>query len=238
MNKKLAKASVLLFLLAMTLVGTALAQTVTVGVAPGNTFQYNYRISWGSTDPSATVPSEYVRLNQTQYIRLNIVSVDGTQINVDFTRHFTDGTEDKQNGNINVNTQVLEIPYSVMIIRAGANSGEKIYPVGGHATLNETATRSYSIGQVETIRYVSPEATGPNSERTEIFYDRANGVGLEYNLVSSETSGSYVTTTTETLMITSWTIPEFPSVLLLLVSVIAISILIVAVKKKHQHSSS
>ena len=231
MNKKLAKASVLIFLLAITLVGTALAQTVTVGVAPGNTFNYTYKINWGSTDPSATVPSEYVRLNQTQYIRLNIVSVDGTQINVDFTRHFTDGTEDTQNGNININTQVLEIPYSVMIIRAGANSGEKIYPVGGHATLNETAARSYSIGQVETIRYVSPETTGPNSERTEIFYDKANGVGLEYNFVSSETSGSYVTTTTETLMITSWTIPEFPSVLLLLVSVIAISILIVAVKK-------
>ena len=232
MKTNLAIAVLLFCLLAVASTQTAFAQTATVGVNAGNTFNYSYTLTWSSTDPTATMPSEYTKLMDTQSIQLSIVSVEGTLINVDFTRHFKDGTESKQNGNIDVNTQVLEIPYSVIIIRAGANPGEKIYPLGGHATLNETSTKSYSIGQIETIRYISPETTEPNFEKTEIFFDRANGVGLEYNFESQETSGSYVTTIKENLIITSWVIPEFPSAAFLMLLLIAIPIVLVAYRKK------
>lgn len=232
MKNKLAIISLIIFLLATVLTGTALAQTVKVGVNPGNTFDYSYKIYWSSTNPAATVPAEDLKLNDTQYIRLDIVSVEGTLINVDFFRHFNDGTETKQNGNIDVNTQVLEIPYSTLIIRADANPDEKVYPFGGHATLNDTATRTYPIGQIDTIRYVSPDSAGANSERTEIFYNRANGVGVEYNFVSQETSGSYVTTIRETLLISSWVIPEFPVTTVLMIILLAIPILLIAHKRK------
>ena len=132
-------------------------------------------------------------------------------INVDVTRHFNNGTEKTQNGNIDVNTQVLDVPYSILIIRANANPGEKIYPAGGHAILSDTATRTYSIGQVDTVRYESPDTTDGNSQKTEIYYGKTNGVAVEYTLISQETSGSYVTTTRETVLISSWVIPEFPS---------------------------
>jgi hypothetical protein len=231
MKTILTKASIVIFLLSITLFGTSIAQSVSVGVSAGNTFDYSYKINWVSTDPSATVPAEDVRLNDTEYIRLNVVNVEGTLLNVDFVRHYSDGAETRQNGNIDVNTQVLEVPYSTLIIRAGANTGEKIYPFGGHAILSETATRSYSIGQVDTIRYVSPETSEANFEKTEIIYDRANGVGVEYNFVSRETSGSYVTTTTETLMIKSWVIPEFPVSVVFLVMLIAIPIALIVCRK-------
>jgi hypothetical protein len=223
---------ILLCLLTIALTQSAFAQTATVGVNPGNTFNYSYMLTWTSTDPTATAPTAYEELNNTQFIRISVISVTGSLINIDFTRHFNNGTENTQNGNIDVNTQLLEIPYSVLIIRAGANSGEKIYPEGGHATLNDTATRTYPIGQIETIRYVSPDTADSSFQKTEIFFDKANGAGLEYNLESQETSGSYTTTTKETLMITSWVIPEFPSTAVLMLLLIAIPIVLLAYKKK------
>jgi hypothetical protein len=221
-------------ILILTIISTplVLAQTVTVGVNPGNTFNYSYKINWASTDPNAVVPALYEELNATQFIRITINSVTGSVINVDETRHFNNGTEQTQNGNIDVNTQVLDVPYSILIIRSNANPGEKIYPAGGHAILSDTATRTYSIGQVDTVRYESPDTTDGNSQKTEIYYGKTNGIAVEYNLISQETSGSYVTTTRETVLINSWVIPEFPSITVLMILLLAIPILLVAYKKK------
>lgn len=232
MNTNLAKTTIIFLFLTLTLTGTVIAQTAVVGVSPGNTFNYSYNLSWSSTDPAATIPPAYSELQNTQSIRINIISVEGSSINIDLTKLYKNGTESTQNGNINVDTQLLELPYSIMIIRAGANTDEKIYPSGGHATLSETATKTYSIGTIETIRYVSVDNSVDSNQKTEILYDKANGVGLEYNFESQETSGSYVTTTTETLMITSWVIPEFPTTAVLMLLLIAIPIVLVAYKKK------
>jgi hypothetical protein len=223
---------IIILLLATISTPIVLAQTVTVRVNPGDTFNYSYSNNWDSTDPAATVSTQYEELNTTQFIRITVITVSGSLINVDVTRHFNNGTEQTQNGNIDVNTQVLEIPYSALIIRADANPGEKIYPAGGHATLSDTATRTYDVGQIDTIRYISPDATGDNTQKTEIYYSRTNGVGVEYNFVTQETSGSYVTTTRETLLIKSWVIPEFPAAAVLLILLLAIPIVLIAYKKK------
>jgi hypothetical protein len=221
----------IILLLATISTPLVLAQTVTVGVNPGDTFNYSYSTNWDSTDPAATVPTQYEELNTTQFIRVTVITVSGSLINVDITRHFNNGTEQTRNGNIDVDTQVLEIPYSALIIRANSNPGEKIYPAGGHATLTDTETRTYDVGQIDTIRYVSPDSTGDNTQKTEIYYSRTTGVGVEYNFVSQETSGSYVTTTRETLLITSWVIPEFPSTALLVLLLLAVPVVLVAAKK-------
>jgi hypothetical protein len=232
MKTKVTSTIVLLILLTIASTPLVLGQTATVGVKPGDTFNYSYRINWDSTDPHAPVPAQYYELNTTQFIRITVITVTGSLINVDFTRHFNNGTEQTHNGNIDVNAQVLEIPYSILIIRADANPGEKIYPAGGHAILNDTATRTYDIGQIDTIRYVSPDTVGANSETTEIYYSRTNGAGVEYTSVSQETSGSSVTTTRETLLINSWVIPEFPVTTILMILLLAIPILLIAYKKK------
>jgi hypothetical protein len=232
MRTKVKLTIILLILLTIASTQLVLGQTVKVGVKPGDTFNYSYKINWDSTDPTATVPAQYSELNTTQFIRITVITVTDSQINVDYTRHFNNGTEQTQNGNIDVNAQILEIPYSLLIIRADGNPGEKVYPAGGHSILNETSTRTYDIGQVDTIRYVSPDTAGANSEKTEIYYSRTNGAGVEYTSVSQETSGSFVTTTRETLLITSWVVPEFPATTVLIILLFAIPILMIAYKKK------
>jgi hypothetical protein len=235
MKIKLAEAAIILFLLTVSLTGTAFAQNAIVGVNPGNKFTYSYNITWTSTDPNAQVPAADIALNNTEFVQIGIENVTGTLINADFTRQYKNGTTTKQNGNIDVNSQILEIPYSVLVIRAFANTNEKIYPAGGYPTLNETEFRTYPTGRVETIRYHSSMGSETNNQTTEIFFDRARGVGLEYHFETVETSGSTVTTTKVTMMITSMAVPEFPSVVLLLAALVALSVIIVAVKKSHRH---
>ncbi len=232
MKTKVTSTIVLLILLTIASTQLVLGQTATVGVKPGDTFNYNYKINWESTDSQAPVPTQYEELNTTQFIRITVITVTGSLINVDFTRHFNNGTEQTQNGNIDVNAQILEIPYSLLIIRADANPGEKIYPAGGHAILNDTATRTYSIGQVDTIRYISPDTAGTNSEKTEIYYAEQPAQESNTPLLVKRRLDHTVTTTRETLLISSWVIPEFPVTTILMILLLAIPILLIAYKKK------
>jgi hypothetical protein len=220
-------------ILSIAVIGTVTAQIAIVGVTKGNTFTYNYYISWNSTNPTAVVPAAYVDLNNTNFVQLRIINVTNTAINIDFVRTFKNGTTITQNGNVDVNSQVIGIPYGTLIIRANANPNERIYPAGGHATLNETSLRTYSMGEVETIHYLSSTNSSTNDEKTEIYYDRATGAALEYNFVTTEKLGTFVTTTQVTMMINSWdVIPEFPTTVFLAGLLIASAIVSIVVKKR------
>jgi hypothetical protein len=210
----------ILSLLLIAILGAAFAQTVTVGVNPGNNLVYSYSLLWNSTDPTATVPPEYIELNNTQLIRISIKSVSGSLINMDITKHFRNGTETTQNGNTDVDKQIIDIPYSFLIIRSNANPNEKIYPSGGHATITETVLRTYEKGERETNHYISESTTEDTYEKVEIYFDRTTGVAAEYYNELRETSNSYVTTTKETATLDSsilWEIPEFPAHAILLI---------------------
>jgi hypothetical protein len=224
----------ILSLLVMTTSGTALAQTVTVGVSSGNNLVYSYSLFWNSTDPTATIPPEYTELNNTQLIQITIKSVSGSLINMDIAKHFRNGTETTQNGNTDVDKQVIDIPYSFLIIRANANPNEKLYPSGGHATITETVLRTYEKGTRETNHYISESTTEDTYEKTEIYFDRTTGVATEYYYESRETSNSYVTTTKETVTLDSsilWTIPEFPAYTILLILTFTLLFIVLYVKK-------
>jgi hypothetical protein len=224
----------ILSLLVITTSGTAFAQTVTVGVSPGNTFDYSYSLFWNSTDPTASIPPEYIELNNTQLIQITIKSVSGSLINMDITKHFRNGTETTQNGNTDVDTQVIDLPYSFLIIRANASQNEKMYPSGGHATITETVQRTYEEGTRETNHYISETTTTDTYEKVEIYFDRITGVATEYYYEQRETSDSYVATTKETLTLDTsilWTIPEFPTYAILPILTL-ISLLIALYVKK------
>ena len=223
----------------MSILGSAVAQTVTVGVSPGDTFTYSHVVLWDSTDQTATIPAEYLDLNQTQSIQITIISVSGSLINMDITKNYRNGTESTENGNTDVDKQTSDIPYSFLIIRANANPNEKIYPSGGHVTFSETAFKTYPVGQIETINYVSEEGSGNDYEKTEIFFDRAIGAAAEYRYELRETSGSYVTTAKETLILERSNLggnTDFPLYTVLIIIVVAsLSLLLLATKLHKRH---
>jgi hypothetical protein len=211
----------LVFLLLITVAGTVFAQTATAGVTKGNTFDYDYNILWESNDPKASPPAEYVDLNYTQWFRISIADVGAFLITVQTTLHLKNGTENTKTGSVNVDEQTINVPFGFLLIRANSNPNEKIYPGGDYAaTINETVLRTYPNGQRQTSHYITETTKGNTYEKTETFFDRATGVAVESQYESRETSGSYITTTKETITIKSsnvWTIPEFPTYAILLI---------------------
>jgi hypothetical protein len=208
------------------------AQTVNVGVSKGETFTYSYNLIWTSTDPSATPPTDLVDYNNTQEIQFKITSVSGPEIGVDFIRIFKNGTQTVQSGSIDVQSGSTTVPFGFLIIGSNLNKNDRVYPEGGYQTITDTVTRSYASGQRETNVLGSQDSSGG----TTIYFDKIKGVAVEHSYEIPSTSGIYSISSTERMVNTNpdvWTvIPEFPSITVLMILLLAIPILLVAYKKK------
>jgi hypothetical protein len=210
-TKLIAISMALLFLLVVE--GIAFAQTANVGVAKGETFDYSYSIQWSSNDPTAVMPSSYAELNNTQTIQFTVTDISNAQISLEKTTTFKNGTQTSENGYININTGDIEINYGMVIVGSGLNVGDKLYPVGGHAIVNSTTTRTYPSGQRETNYYISQTGTPDNLVQLEIYYDKLVGAAVNYYWENTETSDNYTTSTTETLTSTNanvWVVANNP----------------------------
>jgi len=191
---------IILFFTLPTLVTTS-AQTVTVGVISGNIFEYIYSFSWESTDPNATMPSEYKELIDTQSIKITIINVSESLINLNLNKNLKNGTSSTYSGTINVDKREINIIYGLLIIRSNAKPNELIYPSGGAARLDEITTRTYAVGQLETIRWLKNATSDITYLKVEIYYDTVTGVAAEYQYEEREISDSYTTTTKESMIL-------------------------------------
>ena len=211
---------------------TASAQSVAPGVSEGEVFEYNYSLIWTSTDASATPPNDLVEYNNTQKIEFKITDVSGAKISVDFSRLFKNGSRSTQSGSIDVESGTVTVPYGFLIVGANLTKNQQVYPTGGHQTITDTVMRSYPSGQRET----NVLGGGDSSQTTAIYFDKIKGIAVDYSYEIRETSGNDNIVSTERLTNTNsaiWTaIPEFPTIALLLLILVAIPIVLVAYKKK------
>lgn len=237
MKTNLIITSIILLTLCIAMTGTVSAQTAAAGVSKGDTFYYNYTNSWESTDPNATPPIEYVELNNTQWIQIAIGDIQGPVLNIVTTRHFFNGTDIIDYGQVNIDTQVINALYGFLVVGANISANEKLYPSGGLPTINDTILKTYPNGQRETNHYVH-ETTSDNSyDKTEIYFDRSTGMAIECYTESRETVDSFTSTAKETLTIDTsrsnfWAIPEFPTYMLVLLPAAAIPGVIIAKRKR------
>jgi hypothetical protein len=211
------KLPIVLTVIALTftmIASSTLAQTATVGVSIGQTFDYSYVISWSSTDQSAKVPQTYIELNKTQSIELKILDVSGSKISIEKTKFLKDGTQTKETGSIDVDSGNVQIAFGSLIVAANLNENSKLYPSGGNAVIDSTTTRAYTSGQRETNRLLSESNDPQKYQKIEIFYDKQKGVAVSYYFESQDKSDGNTATTQETLICTnieSWINSPKPS---------------------------
>jgi hypothetical protein len=229
----------LVFLLCFATMSITLAQAQTVvGVSQGNVFEYDIVSHWSSlfTD---TVPAELVELNQTEWIRVTVTGVSGSQIQTQSVAHYRNGTEISSDDSCDIETG--EISGGLPFIAANLGKGSLVNPSAPEKWyINETVTKTYKDGSRET-NHLNLEYTGNSSDIGEFstiynyYFDKNTGALVEY---SSEFSYSGVTSITQSKIISSnvWVIPEFPSVIILSLF-IAMPLFAVAVKKRLFHSS-
>lgn len=210
---------------------TVSAQTVTAGVSKGETFDYSYRATWNSTDPTALPPNEFFEYDNLQQIQLRVKDISGATLHVDEIRSYKNGSQNIDSGSINLETSIYTVPYGFLIIGADLDKGQVIYPIGG-PVITDTVTRSYSSGQRET-NIISREDL---EQKIIIYFDKKKGIAVEYLKEFYETSGGYSIVGTERLINTNSDVwsggSGFPVVLLVVPVVVAVPLVVLLARRR------
>lgn len=201
--------------------------TRTPGVNVGDWFIFgNIQVKWNSTDPTQTCPNYLLEMNETEWIRIDVQSVVGTNVTGQLIQHFKNATEIKSTGWVNVDTGDGE-NLTMAIVAANLTVGEPIYASVYYSayTINETIIRTYPEGQRETNHInITTEQTFPGGFYINVenyYWDKTTGVIVEMRAFNRVVMGENVTEMSMSLEIVdskAWVIPEFstsPSILLL-----------------------
>jgi hypothetical protein len=215
MNGRIMLLSLISAFLLFALVVGASAQTRTVGVSVGNKFRYSPTVNWSSTDPNATLPSFLVDANNSQWAEFTITAVSGTNITIQGTTHYKNGTEVTMGGWVDVDTGIGD-NITTLLISANLAKGDSIYNSSQYTTttINETSSRTYTSGPRDT-NHLSLTASGQGqTANTNYYWDKSTGVFVEVLRDYTNQTGGYTTFWSEDIQIVSsdlWIVPEFPT---------------------------
>jgi hypothetical protein len=243
MNKKITILAMLSALLLMALfVTSAVAQSRAVGVSVADWFKYgDIAGSWSSNDPNATIPD--FAFNETEWMTMSVQSIVGTNVTGQMTIHYSNGTEEYDEGWIDVDTGEGEEGL-FWLISENLNAGHTIYSSANYSTMiiNETITRTYLSGIRDTnhlnitIEYQMSNGIEYYLYMSMNFYwDRTTGVLVEWSqeyisqIDETQTSWSYTINITESNM---WIIPEFPTWITILPILIILTVSITLCKRR------
>jgi len=156
---------------------------VQVGVKADDWIKCDYTVTgW----PSATPRPEW--------LKVEILSVEGTAASVRVTMHMSDGTEQSDTVNVDVATGSGTFQgLSGFVIPANSKTGDTIHMSGyGNVTLDGETTRTYA-GASRTVVYASFSQYG-----TELTYywDKETGVMVEASTISGGMTGTAKATET------------------------------------------
>jgi len=242
MIKKLSIATFLLVLLCLTMVGRAWAQIRVPGVVQGNTFTYDVTAFWSSDDPSATIPAYLLEMNNTEYYRVTITAVaitgvSGAEITTQNVWHFKNGTETSTTGTINLETGISTGGFWA-IVAGNLGVNDLLHPSGQNKiTVNETVMRDYAGVERETnhlmLMFLRSD-DGNSVEHVDYYFDKQTGMLVQLNDVTSYTNPRKTVTIFWKIKDSNvWVVPEFPSVLILPLFMIATLLAVIAYKKTH-----
>lgn len=164
------------------------SETAVSGIKEGNVFTYGIQGLSTKIDENATIPASFLELNQTQYYRVNITSVSGSEVSYNSTWRFTNGTELHQSGQINVATGAGS-PEFWPIYAANLTINNLSRPSGSDGvTVNDTETRTYkddnratNLLSMQSQFYDSsdPTYTKTYNDYMYVYFDKQTGMLVE-----------------------------------------------------------
>ena len=131
---------------------------ISVGVKKGDWIEYQVTFTG--------IPDE---AHDVTWAKMEIVTVEGTQINLNITVKFSDGTLEPQQATLNLKTGQLGDDF---IIPANLNSGDTFFDKNvGTITINSIEKRTYA-GATRTVVHAA-------TEETSYYWDKATGILVE-----------------------------------------------------------
>jgi hypothetical protein len=206
---------VIIVLLFLMTVQTASAQDIVAGVKPGDEFTYSVTGSYSSSAPLSDVPAEVLNAAASVFFKVTIVNVSNPTVGYLWLWHFTNGTEQTGDGNVN-----LEIPSESVgpfwpIVSANISLGQSIHPHFGPPTyFNETIMWPYSNYTRETNRLETQSIEQNNQTavtkyrnvHSDVYFDKLTGMLVQLNEEVQYQSPDFTTTLTWKLLgQTVWT---------------------------------
>jgi len=172
-----------------------------VGVSEGSWFEYLSNWAWTSNDPNAEPPSYWVEVNNTEWLRISVQSISGTNITSQGLTHFKNGSEWTDTYVVDVDTG--QGNGTGTFIAANVSIGDLIYtsPPPGlfeGATLNETMLAIY-LGETVEVNHLNLTQTWTYlgfeyAWSVNYYWYRDAGALCEFGFNWYNKTGEYVTT--------------------------------------------
>jgi len=228
-NLKLLVFYLALLPLAMLTVPVA-AQIRTPGVTLGDWFKYSVTFGGNGTAP----PPLFEDFIEVQWVRVQVISVSGTNVTEQATRHYLNGSETIHSGWVDVDTGNYTDRYSGSIdfISGNLSVGDVIYssPESINAIITATGLRAYPGGTRETN--YAPYYAGP--WKVDYYWDRSTGAVVEHfaNYEYQDGADKRISSILFILVDSGvWVVPEF-SPMLLLALFVTLPLVAVVYKRK------
>jgi len=214
LGNRLLAVSAILCVMLLAFAGFGQAQPVVSGVKGGMSFFYHVSSYWSSTDTYASIPLNFLVINQTAFIEIRIGTVNATDVETNTMCYYTDGTVDFEKGNVNLFTGVSS--GFAGIIGANFNVGDRIHPDGNDTlTILDATTRNYESGARATthVRIIDNNPEEGYRGTRDLYFDKETGVLVE-QVDQVETTVAPITTTRLTWKLISvsnvagWKMPE------------------------------
>jgi len=213
--------------------------TRTVAVNPGDWIKFgDVTVTWNSNDPNASkvwYGMDLETYNQTEWVKMEFTQVSGTNVTIQVLQHFKNGTEENSSSWVDVETGEGE--GEGVLISANLNENDAMYTSGYYSTwlINETITRTYPDGARQT-NHINMTYTVDYFYSMNFYWDRATGILVEDSFEMRNQTGEYLTTWSIDFKITEsnvWVIPEFPSIIILLLFMMITLLAVIVYKRKH-----
>lgn len=249
MSKKIVLLTLVLVLLLSAMVVTSSAQPRTVGVTVGDWVKFgDVNVTWSSNDPNTTkvwYGMDLERYNETEWMMAEITQVAGTNVTIQYTERFKNGTEETSSGWGDIDTGDGNATF--MLIAANLNENDTLYTSGDYSNylINETITRVYPDSTRETnhinMTYGPYNYTIPPDTEVYYFYsmnfywDKATGILVEDSFEMTNQTGEYFTAWSMDFKITEsnvWVVPEFPSLTSIVLILVVLTTAIVIYKRR------
>lgn len=155
----------------------------TAGVKPGDWMKYNVTLLWTGTTPDT---SDFGELGAAEYMKGEILSVDGTIVTAKMSMHMKNGSDIEQTlvGNVATGSGNL----TIFIIPSGMNKGDNFpFMMFGDSTstftITDTESKTYcGTSRTVNIYSLTTPATYGYSATIAANWDQATGVLVELSM--------------------------------------------------------
>ena len=191
---------IILAFIALTQLGSQAAQDAVPGVNVGDTFTYDIRGYYSSNDPNATIPENFPQINMTEWFRIVVKEVSGSEVTINTTWRFSNETELNGINTIDVETGINNpIDGFWAIYASNLRANDRTRPNGpDQSTINATSPKEYSSGvtrETNTLSLVQNyyDADDPTygttlTEYMQADFDKQTGMLVQLSDISDYTN--------------------------------------------------